>query len=548
MLLVLGMLVWSFRAFPKKHPVRGAMVASSVFILISAAIGALLVLASYVTFDRSVGRAVTMPLHLMNTFMLLGSLTLAALWAGGQSPIRWRGQGPVMVALVVAVAGMFVLGATGAISAMGKTAFANELAQLDGFWDSLRAHTAADAHPILRGGLWHPLLATTIGAVMVWVCGLVNHLRPDPAVRRWSRWTLWTYAVQYVLGVVNVLVMAPLAMQIVHLALALAGWLALVLLASHALSLRLAPAMTEPQPISVQPAGPRPGLAQLCKDYVALTKPRVISLLLFVAVASMFIAANGWPGGGLIVAVLLGGYMSAGAANAINMVLEPDLDLAMGRTANRPTVGGRITRRNALVFAAVLAFGSFAILSLLANVLSAVLAWSGLLFYVLIYTMWLKRRTWQNIVIGGAAGAFPPLVGYAAVTNNLNPFAWVLFGIIFAWTPVHFWALALLLKEDYARAGVPMLPVVRGERVTVIQIAIYAVLTALISAAPLLQREVGMLYFVGAGLLNVLLIVQSIQLVRRTERPQALALFKYSMVYLALLFMLLAFDRSGFLS
>jgi protoheme IX farnesyltransferase len=242
--------------------------------------------------------------------------------------------------------------------------------------------------------------------------------------------------------------------------------------------------------------------------------------------------------------------MAAGAANAINMVLERDLDLRMGRTARRPTVTQAIPPGNALGFAFALMAGSFLLLWSAANLLAAMLAWGGLAFYVIVYTLLLKRRTWANIVIGGAAGAFPPLVGWAAVTGDLSPLAWCLFGIIFLWTPVHFWALAIMLKEDYARAGVPMLPVVRGERATVVQIAYYALLTVAISAVPLILRAqdgrspVGWLYAVTAALLNAVLLWRSLQLYRRPDRFQAQSLFKYSMLYLALLFLAMAVDRT----
>jgi heme o synthase len=290
------------------------------------------------------------------------------------------------------------------------------------------------------------------------------------------------------------------------------------------------------------------------RDYLALTKPRVISLLLLTTLAAMWIAAGDGsgpgPGVGLYLAVAIGFYMAAGAANAINMVLERDLDLRMGRTARRPTVVGTIPPRGALQFALALTVGSFAIVWGAANLLSAMLALAGLFFYVIVYTLLLKRRTWYNIVIGGAAGAFPPLVGWAAVTGDLSPLAWCLFGIIFLWTPVHFWALALLIKEDYARAGVPMLPVVRGERATVVQIACYAVLTVAISALPLLlpgsdgRSAVGWFYLAAAGLLNAVLLARSLQLYRRPDRPRARSLFHYSMLYLALLFLAMAVDRT----
>jgi heme o synthase len=296
--------------------------------------------------------------------------------------------------------------------------------------------------------------------------------------------------------------------------------------------------------------------AMLVKAYFSLTKPRVISLLLFTTMAAMFMAARGWPGLTLFIGVFVGGYMSAGAANAINMVIDRDIDGSMKRTSKRPTVTQSIPSRDALLFSFALAVGSFAILWTVANLLTAMLALAGLVFYVIIYTMVLKRRTWQNIVIGGAAGAFPPLVGWAAITGSLNPFAWWLFAVILVWTPVHFWALALLLKDDYAAAGVPMLPVVRGERVTVIQISFYTVLTVVVTALPYVLRQLGQVYLVSAVMLNVPLVILSVKLYQdRTAsvsseapllRKHASRLFHYSMLYLAILFLMVAVDRAVF--
>jgi len=284
---------------------------------------------------------------------------------------------------------------------------------------------------------------------------------------------------------------------------------------------------------------------------VRMGRPTVSALLLigtwtlFTTLAAMFIAADARHHVtlGLFLAVAVGGYMAAGAANAINMVIDRDIDGHMKRTAQRPTVTRRISSRDALRFAFTLELLSFAILWRAANLLTAMLALAGLVFYIIVYTLCLKRRTWHNIVIGGAAGAFPPLVGWAAVTDSLSLLAWYLFAIIFVWTPVHFWALALLLKDDYAEAGIPMLPVVLGERVTVVQISLYAVLTTVISVLPFVQRQVGPLYFVAALLLNAALLAQSFQLCRSPSRPRASSLFHYSMVYLALLFLIMAVDR-----
>jgi protoheme IX farnesyltransferase len=281
------------------------------------------------------------------------------------------------------------------------------------------------------------------------------------------------------------------------------------------------------------------------RDYLALTKPRIISLLLFTTLTALFIAADSahHVTATLFWAVAIGGYMAAGAANAINMVIDRDIDGRMARTANRPTVTQEISTRNALLFAFALTAGSFALLTGFANLLAASLALAGLAFYVIIYTLLLKRRTWHNIVIGGAAGAFPPLVGWAAVAHSLNPLAWTLFAIIFFWTPVHFWALALLIKDDYAKANIPMLPVVRGDRVTVRQIALYTVATVIVTTLPYLNGSLGGIYLVSSLALNSVLILAARQLFRQPERPQAFQLFKYSMLYLALLFLMMAVDR-----
>lgn len=280
------------------------------------------------------------------------------------------------------------------------------------------------------------------------------------------------------------------------------------------------------------------------RDYFWLTKPRVISLLLFTTLMAMFIAAGGWPGLGLFVVVFVGGYMAAGAANAFNMVIDRDIDGRMKRTAQRPTVTDKISSRDATIFATVLMVLSFLLLWWGANLTTALLAMAGLGWYVLIYTLYMKRRFWSNIVIGGAAGAFPPLVGWAAVTGDVSLFAWYLFLIIFFWTPVHFWALSLMIKDEYAAVGIPMLPVVRGERETAYQIWLYAILTALITFIPILMGELRWFYLVIALLLNGLLLARSLRLYQTLEHHRTLLLYKYSMLYLALLFVAMAIDRA----
>ena len=288
------------------------------------------------------------------------------------------------------------------------------------------------------------------------------------------------------------------------------------------------------------------------RDYVVLTKPKVISLLLLTTVGAMFIAAQGFPGWIPLLGVLVGGYASAGAAGVFNMVYDRDIDVRMKRTAKRPTVTQVVPTRHALAFGVALTILSFAVLAATTTVLAAMLSWAGIAFYVIIYTIWLKRTTWQNIVIGGAAGAIPPLVGWAAVTGDLSFLAWCLFTLIFVWTPVHFWALALMIKDDYRAVGVPMAPSVIGERATVMQMVMYALLTMLLTVIPFAMHEFSPVYFIAALGLNVVLALRVLQLWQHVragnevDKQRALPLYKYSMSYLALLFLVMALDRVFF--
>ena len=288
------------------------------------------------------------------------------------------------------------------------------------------------------------------------------------------------------------------------------------------------------------------------RDYLMLTKPKVISLLLFTTIAAMFMAQRGWPGLGLLIVVGLAGYASAGSAGVFNMVIDRDIDLKMARTAKRPTSSGLISTRDAAVFGGALQVLSFLALWVWATPLAAWMSLAGFVTYVVVYTLWLKRNTWHNIVLGGAAGCFPPLVGWAAVTGDLNLFAWYLFAIIFFWTPVHFWALALMIKDEYREVGIPMLPVVHGDRLTVAQIGLYAIYTVVLSVMPVFFGEVGLLYFVSAVALGAWLLVLSWRLYRHVmggqavERRVAVPLYLYSMLYLALLFVAGAVDRGLF--
>ena len=283
-------------------------------------------------------------------------------------------------------------------------------------------------------------------------------------------------------------------------------------------------------------------LASRSRAYVALTKPRIIELLLVTTLPTMVVAAKGLPSAWLAVATLVGGTLAAGGANAINMVVDRDIDKLMARTAHRPLVTGELEPGPALVFALTLEALAFLELATLVNVLSAVLALSATLFYVFVYTLWLKRTSSQNIVIGGAAGAVPVLVGWSAVTGHLGLAPVVLFAIVFVWTPPHFWALALRYREDYAAAKVPMLPVVKSFAGTARQIIWYTVVLWIVSLVFAPVAGMGLLYLGTAFVLGAVFLFMALRLAREATMSRAMGLFGYSITYLTVLFVAMAVD------
>lgn len=287
----------------------------------------------------------------------------------------------------------------------------------------------------------------------------------------------------------------------------------------------------------------RPSVSRrsLLGAYVALTKPRIVELLLITTVPAMAVAAAGWPDTWLVVATVIGGTLSAAGANALNNYYDRDIDEVMRRTSKRPLPTHEIEPGDAFVFGWALGVAGFLWLWTFANLAAAALSTTALLFYVFIYTRLLKRRTEQNIVIGGAAGAAPVLVGWAAVTGSLHSPAWVLFGIIFAWTPPHFWALAMKYKDDYASAGVPMMPVIRSDRATARSMLTYSGITVLFSLALVPAAGMGWIYMLGAIGLGAWLVIESVRVLIRPDR--AMKLFTFSTVYLAALFAAMLADR-----
>jgi protoheme IX farnesyltransferase len=281
-------------------------------------------------------------------------------------------------------------------------------------------------------------------------------------------------------------------------------------------------------------------LSQVVADYVTLTKPKVQLLLLLTTVTTMYVAGD--PSPGLVALTVIGGSLSAGGAAAVNHYYDRDIDVQMARTATRPVPSGRVRPGAALAYGLVLAALSFLLLATTVNVLAAVLALSGFLGYVFVYTIWLKRRSPQNIVIGGAAGAVPPLVGWAAVTGGLDPAALYLFAIVFYWTPPHFWALSLLMKDEYARVGVPMMPVVHGETETRRQIVLYSGLLVVLTLLPVVFGFFGVIYMVCAVVLGGAFMTLSVRLQRAADRRSALRTYLFSLAYLAVLFCAMVVD------
>jgi heme o synthase len=293
----------------------------------------------------------------------------------------------------------------------------------------------------------------------------------------------------------------------------------------------------------VEEKGEVRSIRETISGYIDLMKPHVTVLLLGTTLAAMAIAQRGLPPLGLVLATLLGGAMSAGSANCINCYIDRDIDQVMGRTQRRSLPSGKVQPTQALIFGLALGVGSFIILTVFVNLLSALLATSAILFYVFVYTIWLKRTSAQNIVIGGAAGAVPVLVGWAAATNTITlPAIW-LFAIIFYWTPPHFWALSLLIQKDYEKAHIPMMPVVMGEPETRKQIFLYSLLLLAVTLVLFAMGAMGYLYLAAALVLGIILLYMAVRLLRDKTKKWARTLFWYSNCYLAMIFAAMVVDR-----
>jgi protoheme IX farnesyltransferase len=472
--------------------------------------------------------------HLANAMVLLAVLIVVAMRArvSAETEVVRRHQDHW---LVVATAGL------GFVVILFGAQVANFHAGLLCLGFPLCDGTLAPPRAPLAALHWaHRVLAFCfLGATLVLMSRIVR--RSDGEARTLRRWTgvvLAATLAQIAVAAGMVLHLLPAPLRALHLLVGTLVWAALVILVFHSAR---TPA-EQPSTLAPERAERHPSLIS---DLVTLTKPRIISLLLLTTIAPMFITPAGLPSFSLVLWVALGGYLMAGGANAINMWFDRDIDTKMSRTRLRPIPAGRLSPAFGLGFGVGLGLLAFAIFWYRVNQLSAWLALGGLLFYVLVYTVWLKRSSPQNIVIGGAAGAFPPLVGWAAMTGRLDLAALYLFAIVFYWTPPHFWALALIKQGEYARAGIPMLPVVRGAARTKYEMLVYSLILLPLTILPTAFGAMGLFYGVAALLLGVRLVWYCLRLRReQNAMPVAWRMYRYSLLYLALLFVAMGVDRA----
>jgi protoheme IX farnesyltransferase len=523
MVLVALLVVAAWRTGQDKV-VRRAAVAALVLVLAQALIGAFVVWWKL--------RADSVTLHLATALALVALLVWIGYRArhGPGDPARRAVQDRRFVRLAATTAGLLYLQML-----VGSTVTGHQAGlayPLETLWPDLGPSVA-------RIQLAHRTLAVVVGTLIVvtWVVARRTQ-RAHPTVTRLAGYATGLVAVQIGLGVANVANRLSALTVVPHLAVGALLWGTMVALVLHAGRFAGTP---EPDPAEPAPA-PERSTGQSVRAYFLLTKPRIIELLLVTTVPTMFIAARGVPSPWLMAATLFGGALSAASANVLNCYLDRDIDALMRRTARRPLPAHRVDPGDALRFGLVLGVAGFVWLWATVNLLSAVLATSAILFYVFVYTLGLKRRSTQNIVIGGAAGAVPVLVGWSAVTGRVGLPALVLFAIIFYWTPPHFWALSLRYKDDYAAAGVPMLPVVRGARETSTQILYYTVLLVAVTLLLYPAGRMGALYLATAVALGGAFIWRALELRRDLTGRRAIRLFSFSNTYLALLFLAMAVD------
>jgi heme o synthase len=523
-LTVAAVVLWTLLSHRADRRVMWLAIAVAVLYPLQAALGAITVILELP--DEWI------TLHLANAELLLAALTILAVVVRWPKLARDRAPGWTWLALAAA-AGTFVLMLTGAyVRGAGATTACPgwPLCGLVIDTPTLFAWRIDVSFSGQTGiAMAHRYAAAAVGLLVILAClEAWRHRRDAPGLGPLAIGTALIFALQVAIGAANPLTrFSPWALG-AHPAAASLLWCSVVALAA----------------VAWRPAA-RQGV--LVRDLVSLTKPAIMSLLLLTALGGMFLAARGVPPFGLLAATLLGGAAASGGASSLNHYFDRDIDERMRRTRHRPLPAHRVSSRVAVVWGVALNVIAFIVLALFANLLAAALALAGTIFYILVYTVWLKRTTAQNIVIGGAAGAIPPLVGWAAITGSLDLAAWLLFAIIFFWTPAHFWALALLIRDDYERAGIPMLPVVRGDEVTAWNILAYAASLLPLTLLLFIIGGLGYLYLAAAILLGAVFILFAFRLLRSgavRRRAMARGVYLYSLLYLALLFVAIMVDST----
>jgi protoheme IX farnesyltransferase len=525
---VAAAVLWSLIVYRADRRVRTLAVIAAILYPLQAVVGAITVVLElspeWVT------------VHLANAELLLATLTVLAVvvrWPNvGRRPSAgwtWLAVAAAVGTFVLLVSGAYVRGADATMGCLswplcGATPDFPEIYQP---LLAPRIDFPSTGAPGIA--MLHRYIAAFVGVIVVGACiESWRHRRDAPGLGPLAIATAVIFLAQVAIGAANPLTrFSPWALG-AHPAAASLLWCSVVALAAVAW-----------RPESRQGA--------LVRDLVALTKPAIMSLLLLTALGGMFLAARGVPPFGILAATLIGGAAASGGAASLNHYFDRDIDERMRRTRTRPLPAHRISNGVAIWWGVALNVVAFVVLALFTNVLAAALAIGGTVFYILIYTIWLKRTTAQNIVIGGAAGAIPPLVGWAAITGSLDLAAWLLFAIIFFWTPAHFWALALLIRDDYERAGVPMLPVVRGDEATAWNILAYAASLLPLTLLLFIIAGLGYVYLAAAIILGALFIGSAFRLLRSgaaRRRAMARAVYLYSLLYLALLFVAIMVDST----
>jgi heme o synthase len=512
-LTVAAMVLWTLLAYRAERRVLGLAIAVAVLYPLQAVLGGITVVLElppeWVT------------VHLANAELLLAALTILAVIVRWPTLARtrvsgwtWLAVAAVVSTFVLLVSGAYVRGANATTACLG--------------WP-LCGDTSLPSTGSTAIAMLHRYIAAIAGVIVIAACiEAWRHRREAPGLGQLAVATALIFVAQVAIGAANPLSgFSPWALG-AHPAAASLLWCSVVALTAVAW-----------RPSSRQGA--------LVRDLVTLTKPAIMSLLLVTALGGMFLAQGGVPPFGLLAATLVGGAAASGGASSLNHYFDRDIDERMRRTRKRPLPAHRISGRLAVVWGIALNVVAFAVLAAFTNLLAASLAILGTLFYILVYTIWLKRTTVQNIVIGGAAGAIPPLVGWAAVTGSLDLAAWLLFAIVFFWTPAHFWALALLIRDDYERAGIPMMPVVRGEEATAWNILAYAGSLLPLSLLLFVAAGLGYLYLAVAITLGAIFIGYAFRLLRGSaghRRTLARGVYLYSLLYLALLFVAIMVDST----